>query len=90
MQVIWGQPFTMEDFPITGYNVTVVDFIDQNSQDVESSLQLSPDTLSFTLTHTDPSMCTNLTFFVVAVNDIGGSSPGVVNGAFPSCKYWHA
>ena len=81
VQVIWEQPFTMEEFSITGYNVTVVDFINQ-----ESLLQLSPDTLSFILTHTDSSICTNLTFFIVAVNIIGGSPPGVVNGTSPSCE----
>ncbi len=87
LQVIWDEPFTMEEFPITGYNVTVFSFINQ-SNEVVASRELRPDTFSVTLTQIDSYLCTNLTLSVSAFNSIGESSPGIVYGAFPSRKFW--
>ena len=82
LQIRWDEPFTMDGFPIMAYNVTVADSI---SQEVDY-YELSSATHSFTVTRTDPSLCTNLLFSVVAVNDVGPSTPDRVRGALPSCE----
>ena len=86
VQVEWEAPFTYQDFPITNYTVTV-EMSNQTSSQLENFI-LSPDTLSYNLTQTAPSaFCTNLTFSVVASNNVGPSLPGVVQGSFPSSEF---
>ena len=83
LQISWDEPFTLNDFPIMAYNVTVDDLI--NQEEVVTH-ELSSATRSFTITQTDPSSCTNLLFSVVAVNDVGPSTPNRISAVLPSCE----
>ncbi len=77
-QVYWDEPFTVERFPIIGYIVTVITH--QENEEVETVNLLSAETLSFTITlQLDPSSCANLTISVVARNDVGNSTPGIID-----------
>ena len=79
LQVQWEAPFTWEDFPITNYTVEV--FNQTNRLD---EVVFNPNVFSYDITRMAPFFCgTNLTFYVLAINSVGISLPGIAQGAFP-------
>ena len=79
--VVWDEPFTWQDFPITNYTMEVADKI---NEELLASEVLSPDTLSYAVTVAVPF---NLTFSVRASNSIGTSMPGTVQGAIATGEF---
>ena len=85
LTVTWEEPFSMDGFPVTSYNLSVYNHTSGSSY----SHLMYPPQLEYNISNplVSSTNCHTLTFSVTAINSVGSSEEDNVSGGFPIRQY---